>query len=139
MAKTVEGPDPEVAELVASGEIVEVMAWLEAVAEEERRAELTRDPDPECDRLMCENTPDIVCRSCNAQYCNDHPPVEDGDPNTCDKCGFNLSPDNPYADRFEETLAEEEKQREKEREDQKSLEAELKRRQKARRSQTAKK
>lgn len=96
-----QGPNPEIVSMVLDGTLPEVVAYVEAVEREEELAVLESAP-PVCDRLACENIPTLICSNCGANYCDDHPPLEDDDPETCDACGFDLSPDNPHENFIEQ-------------------------------------
>lgn len=94
------------------GILLEVIDWQAAVDAANVPA-----PEPECDRMGCYNTPYVTCPGCGAQYCEKHPPIEDGDPLTCDACQWDLTKetggavlDRIFADIQERAALEEKKQ-----------------------------
>lgn len=97
-----QGPNPVILEAAGNGTLLEVYEWDAAVQAQQLAA--LPEPDPVCDRLACFNPPAVTCPNCGANYCEIHPPANEPE-NTCDRCEFDLGPDNPFADAFEREMA----------------------------------
>lgn len=84
--------EPTDAELLARKDLSEQERLLLLGPEEARKRELRRfyERISTCDRLACPNPATLVCPVCFAAYCDDHPPINDGDPSTCDACGYDF-------------------------------------------------
>lgn len=89
-------------EAAQNGTLLELYEWAQAVEEEKEFKYLLA--HPVCARLACENSPAVTCPNCDVHYCELHPPANHP-LNTCDQCGWDLSPDNPFKDGMELALA----------------------------------